>query len=152
MPLQNLGKKIFGTQNERELKSIYPLVDRINQTFDYECMLMGLGSGGIDPASSMNVLKSGESLHQWFPCQQTPSTDWEARLDWFMDAQMHKLDFAQRKKYFDEVQAILAEELPMIYTVSPFLCAAIRADLGNVRPCALMPYRVTWNLEELYWR
>lgn len=26
----NLAKKIFGTQNERELKTIYPLVDRIN--------------------------------------------------------------------------------------------------------------------------
>ena len=31
MPLQNFAKKIFGTQNERELKSIYPLVGQINQ-------------------------------------------------------------------------------------------------------------------------
>jgi len=29
--LQNFAKKIFGTQNERELKSIYPIIDRINQ-------------------------------------------------------------------------------------------------------------------------
>ena len=28
--LSNLGKKIFGTQNERELKTIYPLVQKIN--------------------------------------------------------------------------------------------------------------------------
>ena len=28
---QNAAKKIFGTQNERELKSIYPIVARINQ-------------------------------------------------------------------------------------------------------------------------
>lgn len=31
MQLQNIAKKIFGTQNERELKSIYPLVGKINQ-------------------------------------------------------------------------------------------------------------------------
>ena len=29
--LTSFAKKIFGTQNERELKSVYPLVDRINQ-------------------------------------------------------------------------------------------------------------------------
>ena len=88
------------------------LVERINVTFDYECALMGLGGGGGDPASQINVLRSSEELHQWFPLQKTPSTDWEARIDALMDAQMRTLDFAQRKKYFDEVQVILAEELP----------------------------------------
>ena len=28
--LQNFAKKVFGTQNERELKSIYPIVAQIN--------------------------------------------------------------------------------------------------------------------------
>ena len=31
MQLLNIAKKVFGTQNERELKSIYPIVDQINQ-------------------------------------------------------------------------------------------------------------------------
>ena len=31
MALQTLARKIFGTQNDRELKSIAPIVDRINQ-------------------------------------------------------------------------------------------------------------------------
>ena len=30
MALQNLARKIFGTQNERELKSITPIVEKIN--------------------------------------------------------------------------------------------------------------------------
>ncbi|MCX6923510.1 MAG: ABC transporter substrate-binding protein [Verrucomicrobia bacterium] len=126
------------------------LVERINVNFDYECALMGLGGGGGDPASQANVLRSSEELHQWFPRQQTPSTDWEARIDALMDAQMRTLDFAPRKQAFDEVQVILAEELPMIYTVAPFACAAIRSDVGNLRPAILSPYRLTWNLEELY--
>ena len=110
------------------------LVERINVTFDYECALMGLGGGGGDPASQINVLRSSEELHQWFPLQKTPSTDWEARIDSLMDAQMRTLDFAQRKKCFDEVQVILAEELPMIYTVAPFAAAAIRVGRGQPPP------------------
>ncbi len=128
------------------------LLERINVTFDYECALMGLGGGGTDPASQMNVLRSSEDLHQWFPFQKTPSTDWEARIDSLMDAQMRTLDFEQRKKDFDEVQEILAEELPMIYTVSPFSSAAIRSDVGNLRPAVLSPYHLTWNLAEMYFK
>lgn len=126
------------------------LLEKVSGTFDYECVLMGLGGGGMDPASQMNVLKSGEFLHQWFPEQKTPSTEWEARIDHLMDAQMRTLDFAARKRMFDEVQAILAEELPMIYTVTPFSAAAIRAGIGNVRPSLFTPHRMTWNTEELF--
>jgi peptide/nickel transport system substrate-binding protein len=128
------------------------LIEKVNKTFDYECALMGLGGGGVDPASQLNVLRSSDELHQWFPFQRTPATDWEARIDALMDAQMRTLDFAERKKAFDEVQAILAEELPMIYTVSPFTSAAIRSNVGNIRPSVLTPYRATWNLEELYFK
>ena len=128
------------------------LLEKINVTCDYECALMGLGGGGSDPVSQMNVLRSSEELHQWFPSQKTPSTDWEARIDSLMDAQMRTLDFAQRKKYFDEVQVILAEEQPMIYTLSPFAAAAIRSDVGNLRSAVLSPYPLTWNLENLYFK
>jgi peptide/nickel transport system substrate-binding protein len=128
------------------------LLERINVSCDYECALMGLGGGGGDPASQINVLRSSEELHQWFPLQKTPSTEWEARIDSLMDAQMRTLDFAQRKKCFDEVQIILADELPMIYTVAPFAAAAIRPGVGNLRPAVLSAYHLTWNLEELYSR
>ena len=127
--LKNSASSPFMARNLRRL------LERINATFDYECALMGLSGGGNDPASQINVLRSSEELHQWFPCQKTPSTDWEARIDTLMDAQMRTLDSAERKKCFDEVQFILAEELPMINTVSPSACAAIRSGVGNVQPC-----------------
>ncbi len=145
--LKKIGIKVIYTPVSFEI-----LRNKVDATFDYECALMGLGGGGVDPATQINVLRSSEELHQWFPFQKSPSTDWEARIDALMDAQMRTLDFAERKKAFDEVQVILAEELPMIYTVSPFSYAAIRADIGNVRPAALTTYRVTWNIEELYFR
>ncbi len=142
----------LGLKVDVQLLPFTNLVDRISATFQYDCILMGVGGGGNDPASQINVLKSNEPLHQWFPVQRMPATDWEARMDALMDAQMRTLDFAQRKKLYDEVQAILAEELPMIYTVSPFHFVAVRPDLANLRPSVLTPNRVTWNAEELYFK
>lgn len=142
----------LGLMVDFQLVPFTNLVDRIGRTFDYDCILMGVGGGGTDPAAQINVLKSSEQLHQWFPNQPSPAYPWEARIDALMDAQMRTLDFAERKKFFDEVQVVLAEEQPMIYTVSPIHFAAVRPDLANLRPSALTPYRVTWNLEELFLR
>ncbi len=128
------------------------LVSKINDTCDYDCVLMGIGGGGTDPSSSLNVLKSDGFTHQWFPRQKTPSTAWEARVDFLMNAQMKTLDFGVRKKYYDEVQQILGEQMPMIFTVTPYFYAAARSDIGNLRPTPLSSYRVTWNAEELYFK
>jgi peptide/nickel transport system substrate-binding protein len=126
------------------------LLMKVNVTFDYEAALMGLAGGGGDPATQVNVLRSGEELHQWFPFQKTPATEWEARVDALMDKQMRTLDFAQRKKDFDEVQRIMAEEEPMVFIVSPFAYSAIRSGISNLRPAPMSPYHVTWNLDQLY--
>jgi hypothetical protein len=65
---------------------------------------------------------------------------------------MHTLDFAQRKKDFDEVQAIWADQVPMICIAAPSSAAAVRANIGNVRPAIATAYHVTWNIEELYFK
>ena len=127
------------------------LIDKFYNTYDYECAFTALGSGSVvDPSGMMNVLKSSGFTHDWFPRQKTPSTDWEARIDKLMDAQLQTLDFNERKKDFDEVQVIMAEQQPLIFIASPNYYAAMRPDVANVRPTALGGYRATWNAEELY--
>jgi peptide/nickel transport system substrate-binding protein len=126
------------------------LRQKIDQTFDYEAALIGLGGGGTDPASQINVLRSSEPLHQWFPSQKTPATGWEAKIDDLMDTQMRTLDFTARKQAFDQVQVILADESPMIYTVAPLAAAAARPNISNLRPSVMTPFRLTWNIEELF--
>ena len=129
------------------------LITKIDDTYDYDCVLLGNYSDtGTDPYGSMNILKSSGYDHYWFCRQQTPVTPWEARMDQLTDAQMQTLDMAERKKDFNEVQEILAEQQPMIFTVTPMYYAAIRSDVGNVRPTPLSYYRVTWNAEELYFK
>ena len=128
------------------------LINKIDVTYDYECVLISLGGAGTDPSSSLNVIESYGFTHQWFPRQKQPSTPWEAQLDKLMNAQMKTLNFAERKKDYDQVQEILAEEQPMIFTITPMYYAAVRSDIGNVRPTPLSYYRATWNVEELYFK
>jgi peptide/nickel transport system substrate-binding protein len=97
-------------------------------------------------------LKSNGFTHEWFPREKTPSTPWEARVDQLMDAQARTLNYNERKKDYDEVQEILAVQQPMIFTVTPTYYAAIRSDVGNVRPTPLTYYRASWNAEELYFK
>ncbi|HXG47600.1 MAG TPA: ABC transporter substrate-binding protein [Methylomirabilota bacterium] len=128
------------------------LVDKINGTYEYDCILLTFGADGTDPTGLINSLKSDGFTHAWFPRQKTPSTEWEARIDFLVNAQLKTLDFAERKKYFDEVQHILAEQLPMIPVVLPNAVVAARADLGNLRPSQLSTLRTLWNSDELYFR
>ena len=69
-----------------------------------------------------------------------------------MNAQLKTLDYAECKKYFDEVQAIFAEEQPMIPTVTMKAYAAARNDLANLRPTASHNNRLIWNVSELYFK
>ena len=145
--LEKLGIKVVFQPME-----FNTLVQKIDVTYDYECLLLSLGGGGTDPSFGMNVIRSDGFTHNWFPRQKHPSTDWEARLDYLMNAQNKTLDFNERKKDYDEVQEILCEQVPLIYTVTPFFYAAVRSDIGNVRATPLSGYRATWNIEELYFK
>lgn len=128
------------------------LVAKMDSAYDFECIFLGLASTSPEPASSLNVLRSSGFTHQWFPQQKTPSTDWEARIDELMNKQLKTLDFAARKKYVDEVQVIMSEQVPMIYTALMNAYAAVRSDVGNVQPTVQHNNRIFWNVAELYFR
>jgi len=66
MRLQNIAKKIFGTQNERELKSIYPIVDRINQFEPQIKVLTDVQLQAKTPEFKERLAK-GETLDQILP-------------------------------------------------------------------------------------
>ncbi len=146
--LQKLGMKVIFQPIE-----FNTLMSRLDDTFNYDCALITMGPQQVaDPCDNMNILQSSGYTHEWFPREKTPSTPWEARIDYLMDAQSETLDMAERVKDYDEVQKILAEQQPMIFLVIPDLYAAIRSDVGNVRPAALGGNIATWNAEELYYK
>jgi ABC-type transport system substrate-binding protein len=111
--------------------------------------LLAVVSGDADPTSHTNILLSRGANHWWNPNQSRPATAWEARIDALTMRQMNTLNLSARKKLFDEVQMILAEQQPFIFLVSRHLIVAAKTDIGNFKP-ALLPDFVLWNCEELY--
>ena len=68
-----------------------------------------------------------------------------------MRKQMVTRGYAERKRLFDRVQAIVVENLPLVPLVSPDLLAGAKKNLANFRPALIEPY-VLWNVDQLYWR
>ena len=128
------------------------IIHRLDSSFEFESVFLGLSSESVDPAESLNVLRSSGFVHQWFPRQKSPSTEWEARIDQLMDANLKTFEYAERRKTFDEVQTILTEQMPMIYTVAMNAYSAVNNNVGNIRPIVHHHNRLIWNIEELYFK
>jgi peptide/nickel transport system substrate-binding protein len=124
--------------------------DRVLNTHDYEAIVMGLVSGDADPTPDMNVLISGGRTHLWHLGEKSPATPWEAEIDRLMQKQLVTLNYPERKKAYDRVQEILAQQLPMVFLVSPNILVGAQEDLGNFRPAIIEQYTF-WNADELFW-
>ena len=127
------------------------LLERVQQTKDYEACLLSLASADADPNPDLPVWLSSGGLHLWNPEQKTPATPWETEIDGLMRRQKEILRYAERKRLFDRVQELAAENLPIIPLVSPYILTGAKKNVGNFRP-AVMDHYVLWNVEELYWR
>ena len=142
--LKQLGMNVHVVSLE-----FHSMVDRLLNSYDYEAAVMGLVSGDADPTSEMNVWMSNGDTHLWHPNQTHPATSWETEMDQLMQQQLVTLDYAKRKKLYDRVQEIVAEDLPVICLVSPNILVGASDRVGNFQPAVLDPYTL-WNIDELY--
>ncbi|ADE54227.1 extracellular solute-binding protein family 5 [Coraliomargarita akajimensis DSM 45221] len=126
------------------------LLARTDSTFDYDITILGWGSSSAayDPSGSKALYLSSGVYHQWYPEQSEPATEWEARIDELIGLQERTLDIEKRYEMMHEVQAILAEELPLLYCFTPYGYVGIKDKWHNV----YVPKAGTtlWNLEELW--
>jgi peptide/nickel transport system substrate-binding protein len=127
------------------------LLDRVFQTFDYDACLFAFGGGDADPNAEMNIWLSRGGSHIWRLGQPAPSTPWEAEIDGLMEKQLVTLDYAQRRRLFDRVQALVAEQLPFVFVAAPNILIGARGDLGNFRP-AVLDTSGLWNADQLFLR
>lgn len=140
--------KDLGIEVNLRLLDFNTFVNRVMDSYDYEAGLLSL-SGSPDPHGGMSVYSSQGRLHMWHPQQEEPATEWEAHIDDLMRRQQRTLDEAERKVYFDEVQQILSEQVPIIYLVTPNAYQGLRNDWRNVEEPPLGT--MIWNIDEL-WR
>ena len=127
------------------------LIERITSTFNYEACLLGQINTDVDPNGQSHVWNSSSESHQWNPNQKTPATEWEAEMDRLMAIQASTPDPIKRKMAFDQVQRIVAEELPFIYLAHRHNLIAVSPALGNFKPVTLWP-QTLWNADRIYLR
>lgn len=123
------------------------VVSKLNATFDWDAILLGL-TGGVEPHFGKNVWDSSGQLHMWHPRQEKPSTPWEARIDEIFNAGVQELNEDKRKVLYDEFQRIAVEEQPFIYTILGSNIFAVRNKFGNLHPTS---YGGAFhNIEQIY--
>lgn len=140
--LEQVGFKVHFMQLE-----FNNLVTKLNSSYDWDAVILGL-TGSIEPHFGNNVWQSSGQLHMWYPKQEAPATSWERQIDGIFNRAVQQLDRQQRKKLYDEWQAIVAENVPFIYTVLPNSLFAVRNKFGNLHPTS---YGGAFhNLEEIF--
>nr|WP_225901162.1 ABC transporter substrate-binding protein [[Leptolyngbya] sp. PCC 7376] len=166
--ITNAGNKIresIATQIEQDLEAIgmevdYTpigfniLVDKLTNSLDWECHLLGL-TGGNEPNSGANVWAVDGNLHMFNqnarpgtdPLTDRQVSDWEQEIaDLYVKA-AQELEFDKRKEIYDRTQEIGSEHLPFIYLINNFSLAAVRNKIEGVQHSALGG--PLWNIEEL---
>jgi peptide/nickel transport system substrate-binding protein len=124
---------------------------RIGDSFDYDAALLGAQVSEPDPSSYTNILLSSSKSNPWHPKQPKPATAWEARIDQLVGQQASETNTDRRRALFNELQSIMARELPLIPIVARHALTGANKRIGNQRPSTLMPYSL-WNAEELFVR
>ncbi len=115
---------------------------------EFESIFFLIGSTSLDPAMNADLWLSSGTAHVWNMPQQTPATEWEKQIDDLMAVVMTNVDQAERKKAFDAVQKVFAENVPAIYFVAPRLYVATSARVGGVTPAILRP-QLLWDAERM---
>ncbi len=125
------------------------LVTTIHETYRYEGCLGSIASSG-DPASGTNVWLSGGTSHEFHPRQASPATAWEREVDSLVAAHLATADYPERKRLFDRIQVLFAENLGFIYLANDEIHLAIRDRFVNLRPGRFRAFHhVLWNEDEI---
>ncbi len=109
------------------------LVGKLVGTFKWDAIIISLGGGGSEPATSRNVWPSSGSLHLWHPKQDKPATDWEAEIDRIFDQAVREVDTKKRAQLYYRYQEIIATQVPVLFFVNFKTQPAVRNTLGNVK-------------------
>lgn len=160
----NAGNKIreaMGSQIKEDLNKIgikvdfspiafNVLVDRLDNSLEWECILLGL-TGGNEPNNGANIWFTDGNLHMFN--QDKPEikgrevADWETEIQQLFIEGARKLEESERKTIYAEIQKIEENYVPFIYLVNPLALGAVRNNIQPIQYSALGG--AFWNLERL---
>ena len=146
--LEDLGMKV----NFKPIE-FNSLVNKLMASLDWDMVIMGFTGSPLEPNGGKNVWLSDGTLHIFNQRLErdanSPRYTFEKRIDYLYTQGALATKFEDRKKYYDEYQAIVYNEKPLIYIYSPIRIVALRKKFKNIYPTSLGG--VTHNIEEI-WR
>ncbi|MFP5379720.1 MAG: hypothetical protein ACLGHP_08235, partial [Vicinamibacteria bacterium] len=101
-----------------------------------------------DPAMNKDFWLSSGTAHIWHIGQATPATAWEREIDELMARQATSLDHDERVRLFNEVQRIFAEQLPVLYFVTPRLFIGVSSRVTHYTAGPIRP-QLLWSPDTL---
>ena len=145
--LEDLGMKV----NFKPIE-FNSLVNKLMATLDWDMVIMGFTGSPLEPNGGKNVWLSDGTLHIFNQRLEKDLNSkrypFEERIDYLYTQGALATKFEDRKKYYDEYQAIVYDEKPLIYIYSPIIIVALRDKFKNIYPTNLGG--VTHNIEEIY--
>lgn len=123
------------------------LLDRMMKG-QFDAIYLNLFASSLDPALSTDYWLSSGAAHIWNIGQASPATEWEHRIDDLMKQQASTIDQNERKRIFNDVQRIFAEELPALYFVAPRLYLAVTPRVSNLTPAVIRP-QLLWAADTI---
>jgi peptide/nickel transport system substrate-binding protein len=115
---------------------------------DFEAAFIQFSASNPDPALSRDFWVSDGSAHFWNPNQKTPATEWERQIDELMAKQAGTADEQARRRIFNDVQRLFAENLPILYFAAPRVYIGASARLMNLQPALTRP-PLMWSVDTL---
>lgn len=138
------------------------MIDKTEQSCDWEAILMALTGDRIEPYSGANIWKPDGRLHMFDQRQTgkdgvvhvTDARPWETEIGKLFDQGATTLDSKKRHEIFDRYQQIVYEQDPYIYLYCYINLSAIKNKLQNYNPTPLgvyyEPKGTLHNIEEIY--
>ena len=127
------------------------LVNKLTNTLDWDCILIGFTGSPLEPHSGINVWHSDGTLHAFNKNNGDKNhyiSDWEKQLNEIFEKASLEIEFNKRKELYDEYQKIVYEQKPLIYLYSPTRISAVRTKLKNIYPTRLGD--ILHNIDEIY--
>jgi peptide/nickel transport system substrate-binding protein len=165
----NAGNKIresIGSQIKRDLSQIgmqidlqpinfNSLIDKMDNSMDWEAMILGIGGAPFEPDGGRNTWSPDGRLHMFNqkpgegqePLEGRVVSDWEKEIYRLYVQGGQELDDEKRKVIYGEAQRIAQTHLPFIYLVNPLSLVAVRNKIEGVRYSAAGGS--LWNIHEL---
>lgn len=126
------------------------LITNLRQDFQYEAILLGLGSAvPSDPGMGQNVFRSSGLTHYWNIKQPAPETEAEAKIDELMDRNVSSSDLDVRRRTWHEIDRIIEEQCWIVWMPTAIIKIPVSNRFGNLEP-TIIPHRILWNVDRVF--